>query len=193
MTKIESQAGKTPRDRYAELLVVIVVLAALLLAWGVKAGAEARAVHIQVDGLQVSYGHNWIREQVSAPDLLKISNPSTDARFKTTITISAVAAETPEAVARMLNQRRLQTQELYQFLGSETLTWRGREAYRNQFAYVYVSPDLLKPRVPVVLHGIDHLFAQGDKLYVITLLSEESVYDEAVLEWQRLLNSIAFK
>lgn len=188
------RAGGTPRDRYAELLVVIVVLAALVLAWGVKAGAETRAVHIKVEGLSASYGQNWIRGAVSAPDILKISNPGAGARFQTTITVSALqATAAPDAVAQTLNQRRLQERELYQFLGSETVAWRGREAHRNQFAYVHVSHDLLNPQVPVVLHGIDHLFVHGDTLYVITLLTDESVYADALVEWERFLNSIAFE
>lgn len=193
MKQAKDRSIRPPRDRYAELLVWVVVLVALLLGWGVKAGAEARAVHIQFDGLRVSYGHNWIREPVTPPDLLKISNPGADARFKTTITVSAWPAESPESAAKALNQRRLQIHQLYQFLGGETISWRGQEAYRNQFAYVYVSPDLLRPRVPVVLHGMDHLFVYGDRLYVITVLSDESVYNEALVEWERLLNSLAFK
>ncbi|MBN1933154.1 MAG: hypothetical protein JW934_00740 [Anaerolineae bacterium] len=199
-TAIEGKAGGTPRDRYAELMVIIVVLVALVLAWGVKAGAETRAVHIEVEGLSASYGYNWSRGQVSAPDILKISNPSAGARFQTTITVSASvvsdASETTDAldaVAKTLNQRRLQDKELYQFLGGETVDWRGRAARRNQFAYVYVSADLLNPQVPVVLHGVDHIFAQGDTLYVVTLLTDESVYDDALVELERFLNSITFK
>ena len=66
---VEGKAGATPRDRYAELLVFLGVFIALLVAWGVKAGAQARAVHIDVDGFQASYGHDWIRKKTAAPEI----------------------------------------------------------------------------------------------------------------------------
>ena len=188
---IEGKAGATPRDRYAELLVFIVVAVALLVAWGVKAGAEARAVHIDVKGFQASYGHDWIRGKAAAPTILRISDPGSGARFRTTIAVQKLEnAETDEQVARALNQARLRDKDFFQFLDGETIQWRGRDTYRNHFAYVYVSPDLLNPQVPVVLHGVDYVFQHGAVTYIITLLADENVYDEALVEFERFLDSV---
>jgi hypothetical protein len=181
-----------PRDRYAELLVVVFVTISLLLAWGVKAGAEARAVHIAVDGFEASYGHNWIREVPTAPEILRIANPGSGGRFATTIAVSVLQdAGEPEDVARGLHQARIPKKELYQVLDTDTVQLRGRELYRSEFAYVYVSPDLLNPTVPVVVHGVDYLLAQGDVTYVMTLVADENVFDEAMTEFDRFLGSFS--
>ncbi len=187
-TIVEGKAGATPRDRYAELLVIVIVAVALIVAWGVKAGAQARAVHINIDGFQASYGHNWIREQVSAPTILTITDPGAGARFRTTISVQKFAnSDSNEDMARALNQARIQEQELFKFIKGETIQWRGRETYRNHFAYVYVNPDLLNSQVPVVLHGVDYVFQHGAATYVITLLADESVYDQAIDDFERFL------
>lgn len=189
--KAEGKAGATPRDRYAELLVIIVVIAALILAWGVKAGAEARAVHIEVEGFKASYGYNWHRETATSPYILAISDPASGARFHTTITVQKLTnAGSNEVIARSLNQARLQDWELYRALKEESIQWRGQQAYRNTFAYVYVSPDLLNPEVPVVLHGVDHIFQYGSNTYIITCQADESVYDKAMVQFERFLASV---
>jgi hypothetical protein len=188
---VEGKAGVIPRDRYAEVLVVVVVIAALLVAWGVKAGAESRAVHFQDRGFQASYGHNWIREKTVPPEVLRIVDPGAGARFRTTIAVRKLEdAGTYRDVAKSLNQARLQEKELYQFLGERDIQLRGRDAYRNEFAYVYVSPDLLNPSVPIVLHGVDYILRHGSTTYVITWLADESVYGEAMVELERFLDTV---
>jgi hypothetical protein len=122
--------------------------------------------------------------------VLKIVNPGAGARFRTTITVAKLENAGSNAdVAQTLNQTRLSEKELYRSLQGEAIQWRGRETYRNDFAYVYVSPDLLNPKVPVVLHGIDYVFQHGSATYVITCLADESVYDEALVEFERFLKS----
>ena len=191
MTTVWSQLTQVPRDRYAELLVVIVVAVALLFAWGVRAGAEARAVHIETEGFGASYGHNWIREVHFAPEILRIVDPGSGGRFATTITVSKLeAAGEAVDVAGALNQERTTKKELYQALGTETVQLRKRDLLRNEFAYVYVSPDLLNPTVPVVVHGVDYVFRHGAVTYVITLLADESAYDQARGEFERFLDSV---
>jgi hypothetical protein len=189
---VEGKAGAAPRDRYAELLVVVVVIAALLVGWGVKAGAEARAVHIEDMGFSASYGQNWVREQPQQPEVLKITDPGSGSRFQTTITVSRLDnAEPSQQVAASLNQERASDRQLYQILNGEIIQWRGRETYRNDFAYVYVSPDLLNPTVPVVLHGVDYVFQHGAVTYVITFLADERVYDQAWGQFERFLRAFS--
>ena len=192
LTTAWKQLIQVPRDRYAELLVVVAVMVALLLAWGVKAGAEARAVHIETKGFGASYGHNWIREVSKAPEILRIVDPGSGGRFATTITVSALSdAGTAEDVIQAVNQARIPKKELYQSLGTETVQLRQRDLLRNEFAYVYVSPDLLNPTVPVVVHGVDYVLPQGDVTYVITCMADEDVFDEAMIELDRFLGSIS--
>jgi hypothetical protein len=192
MTTVWSQLTQVPRDRYAELLVLIVVAVALLFAWGVRAGADARAVHIEVEGFGASYGHNWIREVPFTPEILRITDPGSGGRFATTITVSELgAAGEAGDVARALNQERITKKEMYQSLGTETVQLRKRDLLRNEFAYVYVSPDLLNPTVPVVVHGVDYVLPQGDVTYVITCMADESVFDEAMVEFDRFLRSVS--
>ena len=181
-----------PRDRYAELLVIIIIAAALVVAWGVKAGAEARAVQIEIEGFRASYGHNWIREEPIAPDILKIVDPGSGARFRTTISVRALQdAADAKGAARSLHQGRLLEKKMYQSLGTYDVQVRGRDLVRNEFAYVYASPDLLHPTVPVVVHGVDYVLPQGDTSYVITLVADDSVYDEAMIEFERFLDSVS--
>jgi hypothetical protein len=192
LTTVWKQLTQVPRDRYAELLVIVVVVVALLFAWGVKAGAEARAVHIEVKGFGASYGHNWIREVPKTPEILQIVDPGSGGRFATTITVSALKdTGGAEDVIQAVNQARMPKKELYQSLGMETVQLRERDLLRSEFAYVYVSPDLLNPTVPVVVHGVDYVLPQGDVTYVITCTADEDVFDEAMIELDRFLGSIS--
>jgi len=192
LTTFWKRLTQVPRDRYAELLVVLVVVVALLFAWGIKAGAEARAVHIEIEGFEASYGHNWIREVSLSPEILKIVDPGSGGRFGTTITVSVLDdAGEAQDVARALNQERILKRELYRSISLETVQLRKRDLLRNEFAYVYVSPDLLNPTVPVVVHGTDYILPQGDVTYVITCMADESVFDEAMVEFDRFLRSVS--
>jgi hypothetical protein len=189
---VEGKAGAAPRDRYAELLVVAVVIVSLLIGWGVKAGADARVVHIEDTGFGASYGYNWVREQPKPPEVLRIADPESGARFQTTITVSKLENAGPiQQVAASLNQERAGNRQLYQILGGETIQWRGRETYRNNYAYVYVSPGLLNPVVPAVLHGVDYVFQHGSATYVITCLADERVYDQALVQFERFLRAFS--
>jgi hypothetical protein len=186
----EKETRSIPRDRYAEVLVVVMVALALLVAWGVKAGAESRAVQIELATLRVRYGYDWIREQPTSPEVLKIVDPGSGARFQTTIVVSELTGMSAnDQVAQLLNSSRLRERSFYQVLDGGTIEWRGRETYRNSFAYVDVSPDLLNPTVPVVVHGIDYVFQHGSTTFVITCLADEGVYDDALVQFERFLNS----
>jgi hypothetical protein len=180
-----------PRDRYAELLVIVAVIASLAVGWGVKAGAEARAVRFESAVLQVRYGHNWVRETSLPPELIRIVDPDSGGRFRTTITVSRLDGTGVEAdVARALNQARMRDEEMFRALSASQIEWRGRQVYRNEFAYVYASPDLLNPRSPVVVRGVDYVFRHGDAVYVTTCIADEGVYDEALTDFQRFLKSL---
>jgi len=188
---VEGKAGTTPRDRFAEWLVIALVLVALLVGWGIKSGAESLAVEIRVQDFQARYGYNWIRKEAKASDLLEIADPGSGGRIPTTITVKELEETGSNVeVAQLLNQVRLGEKELYRSIQGATIDWRGRQAYRNDFAYVYVTPDLLRPTVPVVLHGTDHIFPHGSRTYVITMVADESVYDEAMVEFERFLDSV---
>jgi hypothetical protein len=182
-----------PRDRYAEALVVIVVAVSLLVAWGVKAGAESRAVHIEMEGFGASYGHNWIRSEVMPPETLKIVDPASGARFPTTITVRILEGAGAEAeTARALDQARLDEKEMYQPMAGGETELRGRTVYRSEFAYVHVSPDLLNPDLPVVVHGIDYVLSHEGKVYVITCVSAADAFEEAKGDLERFLDSVTF-
>ncbi len=188
---VEGKAGAAPRDRYAEVLVVAIVIIALALGWMVKVWAEGRVVRIRVDGLQAGYPQNWIREEPAPPEILKISNPRSGGRFPTTITVSRLDnAGSCEEMAGSLNRSRLDDKALYQFLEGESVQWRGEKAYRNYFTYVHVSPDIINPQLPVVVHGVDHVFKRGSTTFVITCVADESVYDEAMADCDRFIESV---
>lgn len=187
---IREQLTAVPRDRYAELLVVVITAIALIVAWGVKAGAESRAVHIAIDGFAASYSHNWIREESFSPEILRIVDPASGARFPTTIVVSTAQGDgDAEQVIRALHHDRTLRKEMYQILGSTAVRLQAWDVYRSEFAYVYASPDLLNPTVPVVVHGVDHILPQGT--FVVTCLADESVYDEAMADLDRFLISIS--
>jgi hypothetical protein len=54
-----------------------------------------------------------------------------------------------------------------------------------------VSPDLLNPDLPVVVHGVDYVLSHGAKTYVITCESTGDAFDEALGDLKRFLNSIS--
>ena len=76
-------------------------------------------------------------------------------------------------------------------LDQEVSSARKRDLYRAEFAYVYASPDLLNPTVPVVVHGVDVLLAQGSETYVITLTTDDLAFDEAMGALDRFLQAFS--
>ncbi len=190
--RIKTWLSQLPRDQFAELVVVAVVIVALLAGWAVKAGAEARAVHIEIAGFGASYGYDWIREQSIAPEILRIVDPGSGARYPTTISVRAIepGADAQET-ANTLNQERSIREKLYQVLGTDEFKLRRRTFYQNDFAYVYASPDLLNPTLPVVVHGTDAILPHGGTTYVITCLADEAAYMEAQEALTRFLRSIS--
>lgn len=190
--QLKTWLAQFPRDQFAELLVVAVVVVALLAGWAVKAGAEARAVHIEIADLRARYGYDWIREQSIAPEVLRIVDPGSGARFPTILSVRAIepGADAQET-ANALNQERSIQEELYQVLGADEFKLRRRTFYQNDFAYVYVSPDLLNPTLPVVVHGTDAILPHGGTTYVITCIADEAAYTEAQEALTRFLRSIS--
>jgi len=191
-SQIKTRLSQLPRDRFAEILVVTVMIVALLAGWAVKAGAEARVVHIEIAGFGASYGYDWIRDQSIAPKVLRIVDPGSGARFPTTISVRVIepgldAQETASA----LNQERSIQEKLYQVLGTDEFKLRRRTFYQNDFAYVYVSPDLLNPTLPVVVHGTDAILPHGGTTYVITCIADEAAYTEAQAALTQFLRSIS--
>jgi len=102
---VEGKAGTTPRDRFAEWLVIALVLVALLVGWGIKSGAESLAVEIRVQDFQARYGYNWIRKEAKASDLLEIADPGSGGRIPTTITVKELEETGSNVeVAQLLNR-----------------------------------------------------------------------------------------
>jgi hypothetical protein len=190
--QVKARLSAIPRDQFAELLVIVVVVAALLAGWAITAGAESRAVHIEVAGLRASYGYDWIREQPIAPEILRIVDPGSGARFPTTISVRAMEpGADAQTTANVLNQERSIQEKLYQVMGTDEFQLRKRTFTQNDFAYVYVSPDLLNPTVPVVVHGTDTILPHGGTTYVITCTADEAAYQEAQQALMRLLRSMS--
>lgn len=192
MDQKKTQRAAVPRDRYAELLVVLIVAVSLVVAWGVKAGAESRAVRFENDQITTSYDSSWILRQPTPPEMLRIVDPASSPRFLSTITVSTLAsAGGGQDVAQMLNQSRLLNRDLYQVIDGSEVEMRGRDLWQNDFAYVYTSPDLMRPTVPVVVHGVDYILLHGDSAYVVTCMAAESAFDTAMAACSRFMNAFS--
>lgn len=181
-TAIGRQARR--RDRWVDLLVIAVVLLALALGWAAKTAAEGRQVPVEIAGGRVRYPAGWVRADAQPPFLLRVEDRLA-AGFRTALTIERFplppATERPlPAVQQLLALDRGSGWTAYRVLRvQEPASVAGQSGLRVDFAYVETNPDPFQETLPVVMHGSDYLFAQGDQVYVFTLVAAEANYERS--------------
>jgi hypothetical protein len=172
------------RDRWVNVIVFAVVLAALLLGWKVKAVAENRTVPYDVEGLSLRYPAGWVRAKANPPVLLQVEDRMAR-EFPTQMILqrrplAGTLAKPLAAAQQSLALERAKQWNAYRELDMEdAVTVAGRQGLHVAFAFVETQPDPFLETLPVVVRGEDYIFAQEGEAYVFTLMASEAAYGQA--------------
>ena len=178
----EIRARAQQRDRLVDWIVVALVVAALLVGWGIKAAAEGRTVAVEAEGLQLRYPAGWVRANVEPPVLLRAEEWLGPARSTITVERRPLPpVQNPlRAVQQTLTLERARTWTAYRTLETEEgASVAGRPATRVAFTYVETNPNPYLATMPVVMYGEVYLIQVGNDVYVVTLTAAEAYYGRA--------------
>jgi len=178
----EVQDRAQRRDRWVDVVVTGLFVVALVLGWGLKSSAEARAVSFSGDGITAQYPAGWVQAKTDMPVLFQAEDrlatpfrttisvqrqplPSDDENALATVHSTMVLDRGPRLTAfRVLHTR-------------DGVTVGGRSGMQVRFAYVENNPNPFLETLPVVVEGEDFLFTVGDQAYVVTLTAAEVNFD----------------
>ena len=197
MTNKTTTSVRPRRDRWADWAVVGVLVLALLLGWAVMALAEGMSdSYTSADySLTLRYPQDWLLRE-SDDVAFRASDPSSGA-FKTTYEVHVLPAGTTSpttaTLAVALNNVSLdRSQGTTAYRQLDVIEGRemdGRPSMESTFVYVQRGSDLFVQRLPVVVLGLDIAVAEGDQVYVFSLLAEKDAYEDAVVAFRRFVRS----
>ena len=182
---LKEMRSRTRRhDRWVDVIVVAVVVAALFLGWKVKAAAENRTALYEAEGLKLRYPAGWVRAEVKPPSLLQVEDHMAKG-FATQLVaqrrpLPGALAKPLAAAQQSLALERGRLWNAYRELGvEEAVSVAGHMGMHVTFAYVETHPDPFLENLPMVVRGEDYIFAQEGEAYIFTLAASEANYGRA--------------
>lgn len=198
MTNQSTTSVRPRRDRWADWAVVGVLVLALLLGWAVMALAEGMSEsYTSADySLTLRYPQDWLLREDDAVAFRAI-DPGSGA-FKTTYEVHVLPAggATPATTATLavalnnVSLDRSQGTTAYRQLDVvEGREMDGRATMESTFVYVQKGSDMFVQRLPAVVLGLDVAVAEGDQVYVFSLLAEKDAFEDAAVAFRRFVRS----
>lgn len=182
-------------DRFAEITVILVTLAALVAGWFFKSGVENASVPFEAEGVSAQAPKGWIQSTVSSGELLKTVDINSTG-FATTYVVSQVAIA-PEAtaseVAGAVILKHAQDLLAFRALNQQEVTdINGRNAFMIEYVYVESNPDASQAQFPRVVRGMDLVYLAGERAIVVSFQADEKNYDLDLGRFYNFLQSINF-
>lgn len=177
-------------DRYSQLTVVVITLAALLLGWGLKTGVQGRTADFSAEEITARVPAGW-RNTASEGQLLRAANPLDPTTVYGIETLPASEADLANA-ATTLSLRRAQNLLAYRVLEQTPVTVGDRSGYKVSYVYVDSEPTLTMDHLPVVMRGADYFFDAGGRVVVVTLMAAKDGFDQELPAFWRFLSSISY-
>lgn len=179
----------TVGDRQANYAVWGTFVVLLLIGAATWYMATGRSQPVQAAGLQGSYPAQF-SDATGEGELLRLTDTlGTSAEFVVT-SPTLEGAVTVKAVASQLAADRSTNFDLYKVLSSDTVVVNGRTALSQSFAYV--DSKGLTGAAPEVYQGLDYIFVENGRPYVVTLLTTPDEQAEVEPLFARFLNSLSF-
>lgn len=181
-------------DRFAEVTVIIVTVAALLAGWAFRSNVENRSVAFEADGITAQAPQGWLQASPVGDEILHttdISSSGFGATYvlrKVPITANTAASE----VSSLLTLDHGQKFTAFRVLDQREVTIYGRTAYELSYVFVESNPDLTHNDLPSVVHGVDYIFINGDTAIVASFWADQDNYDLDLGRFQRFVESIGY-
>lgn len=167
------------RDRWADWVVVGMVIVALLLGWAVRNAILYRTETFTLAaGISGVVPDGWVKRRADDP-LFSASNPFAGA-FNTTLEVRTrpLAEETdPTWVLDALALERAGEVDGYQTFSTDEVLIQGTLGVQRTFAYVEVKRSPYTDHLPVVVRGVDVVLRDGGRVIVATYLSQAETFD----------------
>ncbi len=194
------RAVRTRRDRWADWLVIGVIVLALLLGWAVKAWAEGDTDTFEdpQTGLTLHYPATWLtgsdedllfraRDPQSGP--FKITYQAAVEPLDPTRPVSLVDAVNTTMVSRARNLTAFRLLDIETVGGEE----QAPSAIWSRYVYVEEKPDPFRESLPAVVLGLDYTTVKEGYLYTFTLLASEADFEAAEKDFRAFVKDAGFE
>jgi len=190
---------RTRRDRWADWLVVGVVVVALALGWATKSWAQGarESFTLSETGLTVAYPAGWL---VGSDEdyAFRARDPHSGA-FKTSYLIEAQKLDPARPVSlvdavNLTSVSRARRLTAFRMLDIDTMGEEGQTPSAIWARYVYVEekPDPFRETLPAVVLGLDYAAVRGEYLYTFTLLAAEADFEAAEAGFRAFIQDAGF-
>jgi hypothetical protein len=181
------------RARWADLAVVVLVIAALVAGWILREAVLSRATPFTVADISGRYPAGWARETGEDP-LLRVRDPrGGESGAALELRTRALAAEASPALAldALTLERAAQT-TAYQTLSTDRVTVGGEAATSRAFTYVSANRNPYLQRLPVVMKGVDLALEGAGRVVIVTFVDSVDDFDASYRYFLALLESLEF-
>lgn len=183
---------RTHRDRFADWLVIGLVIVSLAAGWLIKSNAESASQSISGDVGSFSYPIGWLSNKT---DGLHVADTRTDFGVPTEFGLTAETVNADQDLKALSTRQTIRlAQDLdgFSMLSTKSESVNGEPAVTLAYAYVVV-PDVgvaSSNRLPVVVEAADTLIKHGDKLYVLRFSADSAAFATLADLRAKLLNSV---
>jgi hypothetical protein len=181
-------------DRYAEIAVIILTLIALLAGWLYMGSVESRALPFEAEGIKASVPAGWIQSGPGGDILVQVRERASTG-FQTVYSIAQkplTADGGMNDVVSLLTIQYGQNLTAFRVLDQKAETVGRREAYKISYVYVESDPNVSHADMPVVVHGLDTIFLNGERAIIVTYRASEAEYQGGLAAFLRFLHSIQY-
>ncbi len=185
----------TKNDRFGEVLVIALFIVFFGLGLMIQQRASSRlwSYSSREAGIDATYPAGWLYDE-QGDYVVRFSDPK-KRPFKTQLVISVVPAGGQTSIRTVLDGQTVQRSSdlaAYRVLEVGESTGIFGDAVTMDFAYVDADPNPFVQRLPVVVLGRDILFRDGDRVVILTYMSQADSFDEDLPTFERFLSSIQY-
>jgi hypothetical protein len=181
-----------------DLLVVVLVIAALVVGWTIKGWVEGQTVTFTTeDGtLSLRYPDRWL-EQVDKATLLTVSDIREAGVFKPTFSLTARELNpdfplTESDLVVTLSIGKAEQLTAYRPLGVEQGLVGDLEASKVIYAYVFEPSGGSQNVIPAVVEAVDYVVVYEGRAYIFTLAAPAEHFEEQEGTFGSILASVEF-
>jgi hypothetical protein len=181
-----------------DLLVVVLVIAALAVGWTIKARVEGQTVTFSTEdgALSLRYPERWL-EQVDKGTLLTVSDIRKEGAFKPEFSVTAREMNpdfplTQSDLVVTLSIAKAEQLTAYRVLNVEEGLVGDLEASKMVYAYVVEPAGVPQNVIPAVVEAVDYVVIYEGRAYVFSFAAPAEHFEEQVGSFHSILASVEF-
>lgn len=185
----------TRNDRFAEVLVAILAVAALILGLSLRQQNMSQTWRYENRevGIEALYPAGWLVDE-GGDYVVRIRDPYARP-FKTQYQIRIVPAGGQTSIRNVLDSLTLQRSTdlaAYRVFSVDEVPVGGAMLTQMNFAFVDADPNPFIQRLPVVVRGMDVVIRDGDRAIVVTYMAADDAFEENRVAFERFLASLRY-